>query len=106
MLEEELEKKKAIEDRNKRKIDRDLTDLKKVLSLVEGRRFIWRLLSDAGVFRSSFNANALAMSFSEGNRNLGLVVLNEILKVSPASFTQMQREHISDLKSEKTEGDK
>lgn len=106
MLEEELEKKKAIEDRNKRKIDRDLTDLKKVLSFVEGRRFIWRLLSDAGVFRSSFNANALAMSFSEGNRNLGLIVLNEILKVSPASFTQMQREHISDLKSEKTEGDK
>lgn len=106
MFEEELEKKKAIEDRNKRKADRDLTDLKKVLSLVEGRRFIWRLLSDAGVFRSSFNANALAMSFSEGNRNLGLVVLNEILKVSPASFTQMQREHISDLKSEKNEGEK
>ncbi len=106
MLEEELDKKKAIEDRNKRKQDRETSDLKKVLSFVEGRRFIWGLLSDAGVFRSSFNANALTMAFSEGSRNYGLNVFNAVLKVSPASFTQMQREHISDLKSEKIEGEK
>lgn len=102
---EENAKKKLIEDRDKRRKDQELSDLKKVLSIVEGRRLMWRILSEAGVFRSSFNSNALNMAFSEGNRNIGLLMLNEMLKVSPNSFTQMQREYISDQKSE-INGDK
>lgn len=103
--EEENAKKKLIEDRDKRRKDQELSDLKKVLSFVEGRRLMWRVLDEAGVFRSTFNSNALNMAFMEGNRNIGLVLFNEILKASPNSFTQMQREYISDKKSE-INGDK
>ena len=32
-----------------------------------GRRIVWRFLERAGVYRLSFNTNAMAMAFAEGN---------------------------------------
>lgn len=102
-FDDDEEKRQRIEARNKRQRDRQTADLRKVLAIVEGRRFVWRLLSESGVFRTSFNQNALNMAFNEGFRNSGLLILDEILKNVPATFTQMQREHVSDLKSNQDE---
>jgi len=96
------DKTRGIEERNKRKRDRELADLKKVLQTVEGRRVVWRLLSEAGVFRSAFNPNALQMGFNTGNQNLGYLLWNDLNVVAPERYVQMQREYISDLKSEGT----
>jgi len=96
------EEKQAIEDRNRRKRERELGDLKKVLEKAEGRRFVWRILSQAGIFRTSFSPNALNMAFNEGGRNIGMIVLDDIMTATPDSFQRMQREYVSDQKSERS----
>ncbi len=94
---------KKISQIEKRKRERDTADLKKVLSDVEGRRVIWRILSEAGVFRGSFNQNALAMAFNEGKRDIGLLLIGEINANMPQRLFQLQNESSSDLKNERAE---
>ena len=76
------------------KIDRqnEESDIKWLMSSKRGRRLVWRLLEQAGVFRSSFNTNAMAMSFSEGNRNYGLQILNLIHTLCPELYPTMIKE--------------
>lgn len=76
------------------RIDRqnEESDIKWLMSSKRGRRFIWRLLEQAGVFRSSFNPNAMTMSFSEGSRNYGLVILNLIHTLCPELYPTMLKE--------------
>tara|TARA_Y100001963_G_scaffold125931_1_gene177963 strand:- start:4 stop:348 length:345 start_codon:yes stop_codon:yes gene_type:complete len=68
------------------------SDIKWLMSSKRGRRFVWRLLEQAGVFRSSFNTNAMAMSFGEGNRNYGLQLLNLIHTLCPELYPTMIKE--------------
>lgn len=51
------------------------SDIKWLLSSKRGRRIVWRLLDQSGVFRSSFNPTAMVMAFNEGNRNFGNRIL-------------------------------
>jgi hypothetical protein len=95
----------AVNDTYKRRREKELTDLLKVLALPEGRRFIWRLLSEAGVFRTSFTGNSQTY-FNEGRRDLGLLFLNEVMAAKPEAFTQMQREFISEQKAESVRNQK
>ena len=76
------------------KIDRqhEEADIKWLMSSKRGRRFIYRLLETAGVFRSSFNTNAMAMSFSEGNRNYGLKLLDQVHTLCPELYPTMIKE--------------
>jgi hypothetical protein len=46
-------------------------DVKWLMSSKRGRRIIWRLLSQAGVFRSSFSTIAMQMAYNEGFRGYG-----------------------------------
>jgi hypothetical protein len=57
--------------------DRELHDLRTLMQSIEGRRFIWRLLDRAGVFRTSFTGNSTTF-FNEGQRNMGLIVLADV----------------------------
>lgn len=43
-------------------------DLRGVMATPEGRRFIWALLQDAGLFGSSFTGEAFGTAFAEGKR--------------------------------------
>lgn len=71
----------AEEERRQR--DQEVNDLCKVMGSKEGRRFMWRLLSEAGVYRLSFDTDIAQMSFNEGNRNAGLKHLNDIMGFCP-----------------------
>ena len=73
--------------------EKELNDLRWVMSTKQGRRFMWRLLSDAGVFRLSFNTNNAVMAFNEGGRNTGLYQLNNITEACPDRYTEMLAEH-------------
>lgn len=53
-----------------------------------GRRFIWRLLSITGVYRSSFTGDSKTF-FREGERNVGLQILRDIHEIAPEAITQM-----------------
>lgn len=71
-------------------------DLKWLMKDRRGRRIVWRQLSKAGVFQSSFNTNAMTMAFSEGRRNEGLNLLSEIHRLCPKLYTTMVEEQNDD----------
>jgi len=73
-------------------------DLKWFLNHKQGRRIMWRWLSEAGVFRSVWRPSANEMNLAEGKRVAGLDRLNEILAVSPDMFTTMMKEAYDDAK--------
>ena len=68
-------------------------DLKWLMSNKRGRRIIWRLLDQAGVFRLSFNTNAMTMAFAEGNRNFGNRTLSLIHTHCSELYPQMVKEN-------------
>jgi len=105
-IDESKQRSKLIEERNKRWRARELGDLKKVLSFAEGRRLVWRLMDEAGVFRTAFSPSNNQAFFNLGYQNMGLMLWSDLNTVAPERYPQMQREHISDLKSREEESKK
>lgn len=68
-------------------------DIRWMLKHKEGRRVMWRLLSEAGIYRTSFNNSGSVTAFNEGKRHIGLVLVNEINEVAPEQFLAMLKEH-------------
>lgn len=69
------------------------SDVKWLMSSKRGRRFVWRLMDQAGTFRSVFNTNAMAMAFAEGNRNTGLRILAMVTSLCPEHYPAMLKEN-------------
>ena len=80
------------------RIDRENeeADIKWLMSSKRGRRVMWRLLDQAGVFKLSFNTNAMTMAFAEGNRNYGLRALSLIHALCPELYPTMTKENTND----------
>lgn len=87
-----------VQRRNKAKLEtqREADDLKWLMGSRRGRRIVWRQLERAGVFRLSFNTNAMQMAFAEGARNEGLRMLAQINTVCPESYLEMLKEQTSE----------
>lgn len=83
------EKRKLDAARAKEKED----DFRWLMGSKRGRRIVWGLLEEAGVFRLSFNTNAMSMSFAEGNRNAGLRTLMQIHTLCPELYPTMIKEN-------------
>lgn len=90
-------KKRDKKEIHKRVRDREIADIKKLLSIPEGRRVIWRILEESGIFKSSFTGNSTTF-FNEGKRDIGLLVLEEVMKADMGKFTQMQSEFVNEQK--------
>lgn len=71
---------------------REINDVAYVLSTRQGRRFIWRLLCDAGIYRSSFHTNGSMVYFNEGRRDVGLKLLAEVSEADPMAPHMMAME--------------
>lgn len=77
--------------RNKEK--EDLNDLAFILSTRQGRNFVWRLMRKAKVFESTFNGESERFSnFLEGQRNLGVAVFADVMKINPEAYLTMIKE--------------
>ena len=70
----------------------EIEDLKGILNSKPGRRFMWRLLERAGVYRTSFNNSGSITAFNEGRRDIGLFLLNEIHEVAPELYLVMLKD--------------
>lgn len=82
--------------------DQETNDLKSVLSTPAGRRFVWRQLAEAGVFRTSFVPLASdSTAYNEGRRSLGIALLAEITTETPHSYLLMQQEEIDNEQQRK-----
>lgn len=78
--------------RSKLELQIEIDDLKWLMSSKRGRRFVARLLERAGVWRLSFNTNALTMAFNEGTRNEGLRLLSQITAHCPERYSELLKE--------------
>ena len=62
-----------------------------VMGHTSGREFIWSLLADCGVYRSSFHASEL-IYFNEGRRDVGLKIMTELTSEHGVAYLLMQKE--------------
>ena len=69
----------------------EVEDFKWLMAHKQGRRFVWRLLAEAGVYRTSFTGNSTTF-FNEGKRNLGLLLVGEIHELTPDAYGLMLKE--------------
>ena len=61
----------------------DLNDIRALLSMREGARFLSRILELAGIFRISYMPGQPDVTaFKEGARNIGLIVYQDIVEVT------------------------
>src|SRR3990172_11340064 len=74
-------------------LDRERDDLTQVLSTLQGRRFVWKILSDCGVFRLSYQfGDAQNTAFNEGRRGIGLALMVAIQGLDPTWYHRMAKE--------------
>ena len=76
--------------------DTEEADFKWLMGSKRGRRIVWRLLDRAGIFRTSFNTNSMAMAFAEGQKNEGLKTIAQIHSLCPELYAVMTREALND----------
>lgn len=78
--------------KEKRQREKDLDDVRNVLTTLPGRRLLWRYLSECGVFRTSWHPSAL-IHFNEGKRDMGLKILADITDADENFLLQMMKEN-------------
>lgn len=70
-----------------------------VMSTPSGRQWMWDLLGSCHIFVSTFAVDPLQSAFQEGERNVGLALLADIMAHCPDYYIQAMREanerHIS-----------
>lgn len=74
----------------------ELRDLLHVLDERPGRRVVWRLLAQAGVFQTSFHPSGSVVYFNEGKRQIGLTLMADIMEADPTAYLKMAQEAQSD----------
>lgn len=86
------------EEEVKKAIDKDEVDRLNILSALNnmikdrgGRMWIWNMLSSCHVFNSSMTGDNKTF-FHEGERNVGLSILRDVMEADPSAFAKMTEE--------------
>ena len=82
-------------------------DLRTILRTPEGKRYIWWMLETTHMFSSTFTGNSMG-HFLEGERNVGLRVFQDVLRIDPKLMGQMAQSHAAKrkaLEDKKTKGE-
>jgi hypothetical protein len=69
----------------------ELNDLRLTLSTIEGRRVIWRILSECNIFDNSM-LHRDAMYWEGGKKAIGTWLYGEVTQNFPEAWVQMQLE--------------
>lgn len=80
--------------------DREVQDLLSVAATPEGRRFVWWVMSIAGLFANPFTGNSKTF-YNCGAMEVGQRVFHRVMMADPDLFPKMQREN-SDTMTEDT----
>lgn len=67
-------------------------DFRWVLSDQRGRRFLWGLLEEAGVYAQPFVGNRELTDFNCGRKDFGLKILARLISQQPGLYAQMIKE--------------
>lgn len=88
----DIKKVSKVEAAAKRRQRDDDNILRSLLATQAGRGWTWRLLSRAHIMHSSFSPDPLVMAMKEGERNIGLSLVADILRVCPENYVLMSNE--------------
>lgn len=69
-------------------------DMRVLLSSPAGRRLFWRVLTQSGLYSSSYAESPTATAYNEGRRSLGLALMQEAQRVDPARYAMALREQL------------
>lgn len=83
---------KRAEQEEKRTREQHLADVREIVQLPAGRRYLWRLMAQAGINRNPFTGSSSTF-FNCGMQAIGTNVLNDILEADPEQYIAMIREH-------------
>ena len=72
--------------------DQELEDIRVLLKLPSGRRFLWNLLSKCKIFETISNHDSLRMAIASGNRDIGLSLIAEINEADRDGFFNLMKE--------------
>lgn len=75
-------------------------DLRAVMALAEGRRFIWDLIERAGVFGPSYASDAGATAYNEGRRAVGIALLTRVQQDAPDAYALALNEALAEAKAD------
>jgi len=85
---------KNAKQKEKNKLDTELADIKLLLGKQWGRRIVYKILERTGRDRTSFNSDSNVMSFNEGERNIGLWLLDKVVSADKDQYELMQKENL------------
>ncbi len=71
-------------------------DVRWLMGHRQGRRIVFKMMDEAKVFHTIFNANALLMAHSAGVKDLAFRFLDVINRRCPDLYTKMMQEHHDD----------
>ena len=71
---------------------KELDDLRWLLAHPQGRRIATRLLSETGVYRSTFHTSGSVMAFNEGCRRIGIWWVDELTEASFDGYMKLLKE--------------
>lgn len=74
------------------KSNQNVDDMRFVLANAQGRRVLRKYLEACGVFRTSFSENVNQTLFLEGQRNVGLMLLNDINAADVMAYVKIMNE--------------
>ncbi len=66
-------------------------DYQSVLQMPQGRRLLWGILSDAGIFGKCFTGNSNTF-YNLGKKEFGLDILSDIIEADPNAYLLAQAE--------------
>lgn len=68
-----------------------VNDYQTVLASPQGRRLLWGIISDAGVFGKCFTGNSNTF-YNLGKKEFGLDILSDIIEADPNAYLKAQAE--------------
>lgn len=81
------EKDAALADQQRREV------MVQIMSAIPGRRWMLEKLEECHVFQTSYSREPIVMAFNEGQRDIGLRLLNDIMSSCPDQYILMMREN-------------
>ncbi|BEU88679.1 hypothetical protein TAMA11512_21430 [Selenomonas sp. TAMA-11512] len=83
----------ALNELERQRRERVVNDLKLLLEHPVFRRYVWRVLSFCKVMDKSMDANSMIMAFREGQRDIGIRIMQDIMEAKPEAYELMRAEH-------------
>lgn len=106
MIDDHIETEAQAADAKAKKLarDREIEDFKWLMGSRQGRKVMWKLLSDCGVFRTPHHIGAQAEdnAFRAGMQYVGQMQLTEIHLLCPEQYNQMMMEQLNATRTSRT----